>query len=71
MLTIIIYYYINNNKIIIIINNKYFKYKHTYKAKIVILIREKKRMNGAKLDYTQCDSPLHEGSKSLRKLLTS
>ena len=44
--------------------HKYFKYKHTHKAKLVIPIREKKQMNGAKLDYTQCDSPLHEGSKS-------
>ena len=42
------------------------KQRHNKKEIVTLEKREKRR---EKLDYTQCDSPLHDISETLKKLL--
>lgn len=44
--------------------------KHTHKEELLPW-KETQQRNGVKLSYTQCDSPLHDLSESLMKLLIS
>lgn len=48
-----------------------FQITKTHTKQKLLSWTEKKQVNGANLDHTQCDSPLHNCSKSLRKLLIS